>query len=462
MKVALGPGGIEVQVEDPYPGVTNRLERTFDLVQGPWRTVATYWPDAETFVHAETAEGGFKRAFYRNRTCYDDFYEPNDGLVSAYTGLVEQTWLSTVNGAASAQDEDWYAIIVDAGQEQVVVRAKSDQPGADLRVELYDGGSNRLAVLTGAGADTWLSLVAPTSGTYYVRVVGGGDCADYDLWWEDGSTFYGAGSLDLVFTGGVFEVGLEAPIWGVTNRVEWTDDLAEGYWIPATNFWPAAGELLFAAPPVPAAARVFYRNRACLDDAHEPNDQRAEASAAPPAGTWLSSQGGQGVMLDEDWYRIDATNGEALILVEARFPHIAGNIDLELYDAAGVKLAEAAGTSDDEHLLVALPGGGDYYLRVYRADGPDCGLYDLRWSEGSATTRAGNLGISVLPDLAQLTLTDPVWGVTNIIERSLDLESGPWSAVTNLLPAAYSTTLEDVLDPGWPAAFYRSRTAPAP
>ena len=78
---------------------------------------------------------------------------------------------------------------------------------------------------------------------------------------------------------------------------------------------------------------------------------------------------------DEDWFKVevcpDGTLGVSLSLV-----HAQGDIDLEIYDAAGNLLAESASTENREEVVLTGLGAGTYFIRVFLFGG-DFNGYEL-------------------------------------------------------------------------------------
>jgi REP element-mobilizing transposase RayT len=118
-----------------------------------------------------------------------------------------------------------------------------------------------------------------------------------------------------------------------------------------------------------------------IDDNYEQNDTLATAyDLSNLELTWLSAIDGYGLQADEDWYRIYVTPGYERILVDARFTHSQGDIDIALYNAAGTRLALSQGIVDNEYIDYLVPGGGTYYyIRVYY--GNQGNQYDLWWDD---------------------------------------------------------------------------------
>jgi subtilisin family serine protease len=117
----------------------------------------------------------------------DDNYEENDNINSAfYPGDDwEQTWLSDIDGEGIVNDEDWYEIDVDSGEEQLIVDLTSSDSQGDIDLELYDSNGNFLARSNSFSNNESIDYSVANAGTYYLRVYPySGSGVTYDLWWD--------------------------------------------------------------------------------------------------------------------------------------------------------------------------------------------------------------------------------------------------------------------------------------
>jgi len=71
---------------------------------------------------------------------------------------------------------------------------------------------------------------------------------------------------------------------------------------------------------------------------------------------------------DDDYVAIPMT-GPGTIEVLVAFTHADGDLDLELYDPSGARIATAPSGTDDESLTEDVAGGGTYALRIYGFSG---------------------------------------------------------------------------------------------
>ena len=113
-----------------------------------------------------------------------------------------------------------------------------------------------------------------------------------------------------------------------------------------------AGQLVvgdFACPP---------------DDQYEPDDTRLTAH--------VISEGviddGKICTNNDDWYKISVPTGHAF-LATLDLLDLVGDIDLALYDRSNMLVDSSTGIENHEAVGLPIAAGGDYYLRVYGAQG---------------------------------------------------------------------------------------------
>jgi Leishmanolysin len=101
------------------------------------------------------------------------------------------------------------------------------------------------------------------------------------------------------------------------------------------------------------------------DDSYEENDTQATARSLGTITDTLTLD--SLVMADAaDWYRFDLTRqpGTATIIT-AEFTHDLGDIDMELYNQQGTRVAYSDSASDGESLYLEQLPTGSYFLRTY-------------------------------------------------------------------------------------------------
>jgi len=81
---------------------------------------------------------------------------------------------------------------------------------------------------------------------------------------------------------------------------------------------------------------------------------------------------------NEDWYVFDVKEDLQLIHVECLFAHADGDINIELFDAAGYSAELAQSTDDNEIIDYLSEYGGLFFIRVF-TNGPAAD-YDLEWN----------------------------------------------------------------------------------
>jgi len=124
------------------------------------------------------------------------------------------------------------------------------------------------------------------------------------------------------------------------------------------------------------------REESFTDDNYEPNNSIESAyDLTSDEWTWLSTIDGYGVLADDDWYEIYVTSGEERVVVDLRFTHADGDIDLALVDASGTTLATSASTTDEEYIDFTVPASGKYYIKVYLYSGNAGNTYDFWWDD---------------------------------------------------------------------------------
>lgn len=101
--------------------------------------------------------------------------EPNDGQEAANEIAVGETVTGEIAGD---EDEDWFAVDVEAG-ETINVTATVD--GAPTKMNVVDPDGNQEAKTRGSNETIWTGTTATRSGTYYVRLF---------KWFGDGGADY--------------------------------------------------------------------------------------------------------------------------------------------------------------------------------------------------------------------------------------------------------------------------------
>lgn len=100
------------------------------------------------------------------------------------------------------------------------------------------------------------------------------------------------------------------------------------------------------------------------EDAFEPNDSRAEAALLGPGLYEAHICPAR----DDDWYRVVVPSGAIDLSIIARFDHTRGDLDLELLDEGGYRVAVSQLTGDSEEIRLPVQATGaarTYFVHVY-------------------------------------------------------------------------------------------------
>lgn len=97
----------------------------------------------------------------------------------------------------------------------------------------------------------------------------------------------------------------------------------------------------------------------CVDDGFEPDDSRA--TARPAVG---DSFEGTLCPMDDDHIAIPVS-GASRIQIDVTFDSARSDIDIELFDPVGTRVASSAGTTDIESIDTMVTTAGTYVLRVF-------------------------------------------------------------------------------------------------
>src|SRR5690606_38071303 len=68
---------------------------------------------------------------------------------------------------------------------------------------------------------------------------------------------------------------------------------------------------------------------------------------------------------DDDWYRVPVPAGAADLSVLVRFPHTEGDLDVEVIDEGGNRVAVSQLTGDVEEIRLPVTGPRDLFVHVY-------------------------------------------------------------------------------------------------
>ncbi len=292
-----------------------------------------------------------------------DGLEPNDSLAAA-TALGELRGESAWDNLSvhAAADADWFQFVTaaqgEAGHAVAIDFAHAD---GDLDLRLFDAAGAPVAASTGAGDTELVSLQGVPAGTYYAKVSG----------------FAGA-------TQPAYRLRVAAPVGAVA------DDRLEG------------------------AARNQTRQTASV--VQTPGSAKLEGAQSLVDLT-LNVVGGKA---DEDWFKFTtAGKGTAQHSVTLTSPAANGKLGLELYNAAGKKLA--AGAGDSGRLAVSLKGraAGTYYARAFIPKGGSTGSnYALTFDAPTSAAAAAPDAWTVMVYMTADSLADRAFNDINEMEAA--------------------------------------------
>lgn len=137
--------------------------------------------------------------------------------------------------------------------------------------------------------------------------------------------------------------------------------------------------LLKQSKRAPAADYYYQTQETKTDDGYWPNQSFETAfDLSSSEDVWVGLLGSDGVQWSDDYYKIWVSPQYRQLIVDMRFQHYLGDVDLKLYDSQKRIVASSQRVSEDEFINIVLSKGGYYYLQV---DGADMGnRYDLKYS----------------------------------------------------------------------------------
>jgi hypothetical protein len=178
---------------------------------------------------------------------------------------------------------------------------------------------------------------------------------------------------------------LDLTLYNSTGRMlKWSDGVGDGEIISLSGM--AAGVYYVRVNGVTNPAYSLRVNLVAplIDDSYENNDSRTTARALGtlPAATTISNL----VMADtHDWYRFSmSAAGTGTDSVSIGFLNSQGNLNLELYNASGTRLAVSSSTANGERISLAGRASGQYYVHVFGLGGARNPNYSLQIDPGEA------------------------------------------------------------------------------
>ncbi len=341
--------------------------------------------------------------------CFEDVFEPNDTMDEA-----AQIGVGEHEGLGRCGNDDWYGILVQAG-ERLLVTLTHDPTQGNLELELYSQDGELVDASRGTGERKVVAALLPPSDTlFYIHVAGHEDGENqYDLDVELQGPVEG---VDLTahrvtlaqervilgqpveFTFQVLNLGTEAagpssatvyssadstldqddPILGTlpvpqvpaTSRVEVSGSLAmpqgpsSGEYLLLVQV--DSGEVIQEADEdnnVAASEQTFEYlvPEDCEDDPLEPNNVCQAASPIEPG-----TLGDLTVCQDfDDWFALDLVAMD-FVRITIGFTHRDGDLDLQVYGPdCETLVAQSRGARDQEQVEFMVDQTGRYFVRVF-------------------------------------------------------------------------------------------------
>ncbi len=367
----------------------------------------------------------------------DDNYEENDDETEPYNlSLYEDTWLSSIDGLGIQADMDWYEIYVDPGDGHLMVTATFSHADGNIDLVVANPSMTWYVTSDSVTDDEHIDVIVPSSGTYYLIIIGENRGNAYDLWWDDFSSTDDNYEWNDAYTS-AYDFSAHKNVWLSTvdgTGVQFDDDwykisIDPGYeqLIVDLTFthiadnldlgiYDSTGTLVTESTSstddehidyvLPSSGTYYIRvngsdigneydlrwNSIIPDDNYEENDVYTSAyDLSGDEDTLLSTIDGFGVQLDDDWYEISIAEGYENVTIVLTFTQSAGNIELALYDSTGNLITSSATTTDNEYLNYVVSSSGTFFIKVY---GDNAGnSYNLMWSSIEYTPPGGTPAI---------------------------------------------------------------------
>lgn len=349
------------------------------------------------------------------RAFIDDVYEENDAMAEAYDiSLLTGAPLSDL-GIPTQSDDDWYLFEV-AASGNPSIRVTLDYLHINGSIDFTIHNSAGDVIATADSLDDSQALFIPVSnGTYFVRVYGDDLYNPYDLTVE----IFGDDAYEENDSSGA-AADITSESGSVLPLVQFDDDwfkfsvtASNTFLNVFANFAHANGNIDLAvyksgdlinpvavsdSPDADGEAvtlsgdigdyyiRVYGDNinpayqltwTVAPDDVYEENDIiGAAADITTTEGDVLNA-----IQFDQDWFEVEVAAGSITLSVDIEFLHEDGNLDLAIYDAAGVAVATVDTATDNESLVLGIfPFGATPETYFIKVSGQGAGTeYTLTW-----------------------------------------------------------------------------------
>jgi hypothetical protein len=352
----------------------------------------------------------------------EDSYEPNNDPFSAYDlTMYELTWLSMINGPGAQWDDDWYKIMVNPGEERLIVNLIFKHNEGDIDLELYNSTLNLIAGSYSVVDGEFIDIIVP-SGQYYIKVYFGNMGNNYDLLWDgmnpaildDAYEENDVPSLSFIISANQGMWLSEINGLGIQGDDDWFEifvntgyerlvvdcifsnasgnidmDICNASYVMVGNSWTDQNhEQIDMIVP---SSGIYYirlhsgnRNNTydMRWDTFVPGDDMFEENDDYWSAWWVNPNYYSGLIIvdfDEDWFQFYLNYGDQ-IAVSIYFSNIQGNLQLELYDpfdSVSYRIGSHSNTTDSECINFIADYSGDWRIRVYHEDKNSTVTYDL-------------------------------------------------------------------------------------
>jgi len=353
----------------------------------------------------------------------DDLYETLDGYANnnerynaTYIGFMNGTKLSFYMGDGLQWDKDFYMIDIPVGYGHLKVNVSFLHSLGDINVRIWDG----YTIVDNAFSSTDDEIIdyfAPSSGYYYIEVLGSNTGNNYDLIYSTHRADDQYEENDYAFSAYDISTFRNSWIFGVQHDDDWYNftvipgderlkiDLLFYHYegdIDITLFdntitgvaWSSSvddNEYINYVLPVITIPTTYYIlihygnqgnnydllfDMVSLDDQYEENDNWGAAVDISRNESIYH----YGIQADDDWYKTFVDWNETGLYVEVYHDDFLGHMEFEIYYYDGINpYNNWIAWTDYTWIDMNVPWGGWYYIHIY---GNDTGnQYRLYWED---------------------------------------------------------------------------------
>ncbi len=348
----------------------------------------------------------------------EDPYEPNNDYTTAFdlTGYYNIS-LSSIFGLGAQHDDDWYRIDVALEFEHLIIECSFSNISGNIDMDLYYDSDpfNPVATSWTENDYEYIYYSLPWSGIYYIKIHGLNNTNNYNLRWmgddiyEENDDWTMAHDIsgneyishmgiqadedwymiwidpgeeriyaELSFSHAAGNIDMEIWYWdGSLTKLAWSDSLDDNEYIDTFVPWPGTYYIKVFRDNAGNSYNLWWEDLITTggDDDMEENDDYWSAQ-------WVNQNDYYHdlriVYSDEDWFRTYLNPGD-VIDVSIYFDHMAGDLQLELYDPFDTisPQVESKSGDNDELISFTIDTQGDWRIRVYHAFGDSEVWYNL-------------------------------------------------------------------------------------